>query len=111
MSVIAPELVTAILDRAPVGRLVLCDLGDRPQGLPFVFARVDDAIYSPIDGKPKRRAELSRLAWIERRPEASVIVDHYEADWSRLWFLSIPTCAGRRPGCPSASTLPRLSAG
>ena len=83
------DLVERILDAAPVACLAQKDLGGEPQALPFVFARVDRCLWSPVDGKPKKRANLSRLEWIAAEPQVLVLVDHYEDDWAQLWWLKL----------------------
>ena len=83
------DLVNRILDRSPIARLGQLDIEHKAQALPFVFARLDGELWSPIDGKPKRSAKLDRLAWIEAEPEVCVLIDHYEADWSKLWWLKL----------------------
>lgn len=85
----APELVDRILDNVPVGRLAQIDDRGHAQGLPFVFGRVGNALWSPVDGKPKKRASLERLDWIAAHPEVCVVVDHYCEDWSQLWWLKL----------------------
>ena len=87
-------IVDQILDCFPVARLGQLDGAGAAQNLPFVFARADGALWSPIDGKPKKHAALDRINWIEDHPEVCVLVDHYEADWSRLWWLKL-YCVGR----------------
>jgi PPOX class probable F420-dependent enzyme len=63
----------------------------RPDGHPHVvaitFALLGDAVVTAIDHKPKTTTSLQRLRNIEARPVASVLVDHYEHDWSRLWWV------------------------
>ena len=83
------HLVHQVLDAAPVARLALCDLDDHMQALAFVFVRQGDSLWSPIDGKPKKSAQLSRLRWLQRRPDVCVLLDHYAADWSELWWLRL----------------------
>ncbi|MGR9091956.1 MAG: TIGR03668 family PPOX class F420-dependent oxidoreductase [Gammaproteobacteria bacterium] len=83
------DLVERILDTAPVARLAQKDLSGQPQALPFVFTRVERCLWSPIDGKPKKRANLSRLEWIAAQPQVLVLVDHYEDDWAQLWWLKL----------------------
>lgn len=85
----AKNIVERIADAAPVARLGQLDEEGHPQALPFVFARTGDALWSPVDGKPKKHARLSRLAWIAKHPEVCVLVDHYADDWSRLWWLKL----------------------
>ncbi|MCA1674649.1 MAG: TIGR03668 family PPOX class F420-dependent oxidoreductase, partial [Actinobacteria bacterium] len=73
--------------RAPVARLATV----RPDGLPHVvpvtFALDHDTLVTAIDQKPKTTTSLQRLKNIEAHPFASVIIDHYEDDWSRLWWV------------------------
>lgn len=86
---LATDLLQALLDRMPVARLALRDLDDQPEALPIVFARVGETLYSPIDGKPKRGRTLGRLARLERAPGVMLVLDHYDADWSRLWWVRL----------------------
>ncbi|MGF1596753.1 MAG: TIGR03668 family PPOX class F420-dependent oxidoreductase [Acidimicrobiales bacterium] len=47
-------------------------------------------LVTAVDHKPKRHRRLARLANIERRPEATILVDHRDAaDWSALWWARI----------------------
>jgi PPOX class probable F420-dependent enzyme len=46
-----------------------------------------ETLYSAVDDKPKRSRRLKRLVNIRRHPDVSVTVDHYEEDWSRLWWV------------------------
>jgi PPOX class probable F420-dependent enzyme len=81
--------VAHILERWPVARLALLDETGEPRQLPIVFARAEGVLWSPVDGKPKRSAELARLRLLERRPAVSLLLDDYAADWSRLWWLEL----------------------
>ncbi|MEM7466781.1 MAG: pyridoxamine 5'-phosphate oxidase family protein [Pseudomonadota bacterium] len=78
-----------LIDSTASGRLAQLDAEGQVHAIPFVFVRQGDALYSPVDGKPKRHAKLSRLAWIKAAPAVTVLLDHYEDDWSRLWWLRI----------------------
>jgi PPOX class probable F420-dependent enzyme len=71
----------------PVARLATVDREGVPHLVPVVFAVVGDVIYSSVDGKPKRSRSLKRLANIVANPRVSVLADHYEDDWSRLWWV------------------------
>ena len=57
-----------------------------PHVVPICFAVDGDVIWSAVDAKPKRTRALRRLENIARDPRVSVLVDHYEEDWSRLWW-------------------------
>jgi PPOX class probable F420-dependent enzyme len=61
----------------------------RPQIVPIVFVLIDSAIFSPIDGKPKRTGTLQRIRNVARNEAVSLLLDHYEADWRALWWLRI----------------------
>jgi PPOX class probable F420-dependent enzyme len=86
---IPEEVVARILERWPVARLALLDAEGGPRQLPIVFARAEGALWSPVDGKPKRSSEPARLHLLERHPRVSLLLDEYAADWSRLWWLEL----------------------
>jgi PPOX class probable F420-dependent enzyme len=69
-----------------VARLATADEDGRPHLVPLVFVVLADVIYSVIDGKPKSGRPLRRLANIERNSRVSVLADHYDDDWSQLWW-------------------------
>ena len=52
--------------------------------VPICFAVVDGWVASAVDHKPKRTGQLLRLDDIEAAGSATVLVDHYDEDWSRL---------------------------
>ena len=51
------------------------------------FAVDGDRIYSAVDAKPKRTRDLKRLRNIQADPRVAVLADHYEDEWSRLWWV------------------------
>ena len=56
--------------------------------VPFTFAALDDhTLVSAVDHKPKRTTQLRRLANVRARPSVTVLVDHYDEDWTRLWWV------------------------
>jgi PPOX class probable F420-dependent enzyme len=71
----------------PVARLATVDPSGAPHLVPIVFAVTGDVIHSAVDAKPKRTRHLRRLANIAANPRVSVLADHYEDDWSRLWWV------------------------
>jgi PPOX class probable F420-dependent enzyme len=84
-----PGWAGELLEEARVGRLGLLDDVDRPRVLPVTFALAEDAVWTAIDDKPKRRAEPARVGFLRRRPEAALCVDRYEDDWSRLAWVQL----------------------
>jgi PPOX class probable F420-dependent enzyme len=72
---------------ARVARLATVTPDGRPHVVPVVFAFADGVVYTAVDGKPKSTARLKRLANIEHDPRVSVLVDHYDEDWSALWWV------------------------
>jgi PPOX class probable F420-dependent enzyme len=83
--------VRAALKAARVGRLATLDAAKRPHLVPICFVFDGVVIYSAIDRKPKRvlPARLARLRNIAHTPQVALLVDHYEEDWKRLWFVLI----------------------
>lgn len=72
---------------ADVAHLATADAQGRPHLVPIVFALHDDILWSAVDAKPKRTRALRRLANIAANPAVCVLVDHYEDDWTRLWWV------------------------
>jgi PPOX class probable F420-dependent enzyme len=58
-----------------------------PHVVPVVFALDDDRIVVAVDSKPKRTTALRRLRNIEQNPRVCFLVDHYDDDWTRLWWV------------------------
>lgn len=72
---------------AAVARLATVTPDGPPHVVPIVFAVVEDTIFTAVDGKPKTSRRLRRLANIEANPRVSILVDHYDDDWSQLWWV------------------------
>jgi PPOX class probable F420-dependent enzyme len=71
---------------AAVARLATLGPAGRPHLVPVTFALDGDRIYTIVDGKPKTTANLARLRNIAADPRVTVLADHYEDDWDRLWW-------------------------
>ena len=74
---------------ARVAHLATVDAGARPHIVPVVFALAGEVIYFAVDAKPKRTLALKRLANIAANPAVSILVDHYDDDWERLWWVRV----------------------
>lgn len=72
-----------------MARLATIDPEGRPHLVPICFALADDLLYSAVDQKPKRSPHLQRLENIRLHPQVAVLVDHYEDDWTRLWWARL----------------------
>jgi PPOX class probable F420-dependent enzyme len=80
--------VDHVLATWPVACLATTD-GESPHAVPIVFAWVRGYLWSPIDGKPKNDGELVRLRNVRSNERVSVLLDHYDDAWSRLWWLRV----------------------
>ena len=61
-----------------------------PRLVPVTFAVLGELLCFAVDEvKPKRDARLARLDDIARDPRVALLVDHYDADWSALWWVRI----------------------
>jgi PPOX class probable F420-dependent enzyme len=77
------------LGGARVARLATVDADGRPHVVPIAFAHDDENLYFAVDDKPKRSRNLKRLRNIAGNPRVSVLIDHYEDDWTRLWWVRL----------------------
>jgi PPOX class probable F420-dependent enzyme len=71
---------------ARVARLATVGASGAPHLVPVVFAVDGDAIFSAVDAKPKRTTDLQRLRNVQREPRVALLADHYDEDWSALWW-------------------------
>jgi len=83
----------ARLADARVARLATVTAEGSPHLVPCCFVLVGDTVYSAVDGKPKTTLALRRLANIAAHPRASLLVDHYDDDWSTLWWVRVDAAA------------------
>ncbi|MFI5316798.1 MAG: pyridoxamine 5'-phosphate oxidase family protein [Myxococcota bacterium] len=100
--------IERILARWPVARLATLASDGRAQLVPIVFAESGGALWSPVDGKPKRGPELARLRNLRREPRVCLLLDHYDADWSALWWLRLD---GRASVVPASGAEALAAAG
>jgi PPOX class probable F420-dependent enzyme len=86
-----PPEINALLQQERVARLAMVDEAGRPHVVPIVFALAGDSVYTPIDSKPKSvdTARLRRVRNIATNAGVTVLVDRYQEDWSRLWYVQL----------------------
>jgi PPOX class probable F420-dependent enzyme len=81
------------VEEARIARLATLTLEGRPHLVPICFALDGDLLYTAVDEKPKRSRRLQRLANVRAHPQVVVLVDHYDEDWSRLWWVRLKGAA------------------
>src|SRR4029450_2116273 len=78
-----------LVSSAPVGRLATVRGDGRPHVVPLCFVLTDDVVYSAVDDKPKRHRHLQRISNVLTTGAACLLVDEYDDDWSRLWWVRV----------------------
>lgn len=80
-----------LLTSARIGHLATANENARPHVIPVCFSTDGRSIYSVLDQKPKRTAltRLRRVKNILVNPQATLLIDHYDEDWGKLWYLMV----------------------
>jgi PPOX class probable F420-dependent enzyme len=98
---VSPEEALRRAADARVGRIATVRPDGTPHVVPLVFAIVlagadrpsrptlAPTLYWVVDDKPKRSVRLARLDNLAANPAAEVVVDAYDDDWSRLWWVRL----------------------
>lgn len=86
-----PRAVQSRLKEARAARLSTVDSKMRPHIVPICFVYDRGVFYSALDEKPKSVAaeRLARVRNIVARPQVALLIDEYDEDWTRLWFVLI----------------------
>jgi PPOX class probable F420-dependent enzyme len=79
------------LKDARVARLATSDDKNQPHLIPICFVYDGKLFYSAVDRKPKRVPpdRLARLRNIRAVPRVALLIDEYDEDWTRLWYILI----------------------
>jgi PPOX class probable F420-dependent enzyme len=83
------DTMRARVSEARVGHLATVRPDGRPHVVVLCFAIVDDEIVTAVDAKPKSTTALARLDNVRAHPEVALLVDHYDDDWARLWWVRV----------------------
>jgi PPOX class probable F420-dependent enzyme len=84
------ELQGAFVASRRVAHLATADRQAIPHVVPVCYALADLNLYITIDEKPKRvGSTLKRLRNIAENPSVTLVVDHYDEDWSRLGWVML----------------------
>jgi PPOX class probable F420-dependent enzyme len=83
--------ISAKLKNARVARLATVDSAGRPHIVPVCFVYRGKVFYTAIDQKPKRipPQKLARLRNLKHSPHVALLIDHYDEDWTRLWYILV----------------------
>lgn len=74
---------------ARVARLASVDPAGRLHVVPICFALDGETLVSAVDAKPKASTRPQRLVNVRASPEVALLVDEYDEDWSRLWWVRL----------------------
>ena len=79
------------LASAQSAHLATADASGAPHVIPVCYACDGESLFSVLDQKPKRAqvTRLRRVRNIQENPQVSLVVDHYEDDWSRLGYILV----------------------
>ena len=83
-----PWIAEALRD-SRVARLGTLGADGAVRLVPICFAVVGDQLVSAVDHKPKRTGQLRRLDDMVASGTATVLLDHYDEDWTRLWWVRV----------------------
>jgi PPOX class probable F420-dependent enzyme len=93
MPSLPPATAADRLAAARVGHLATVGADGAPHVVPVCFALAGARVYTAVDAKPKQTRALKRVANVRATGRASLLVDHYEEDWSRLWWVRVDGAA------------------
>ena len=97
-----PALAKQRVHEARVGRLGTVTPDGRPHLVPVCFALLDEVAYTAVDAKPKSTLDLRRLRNIEATPATCLLVDHYDENWTQLWWVRLDGSARVVGSAPEA---------
>jgi PPOX class probable F420-dependent enzyme len=105
----SPNRVRKRLKEARVARLATLDAKRQPHIVPVCFAYDGKVFYTAVDRKPKRvpGERLARLQNIRVVPRVALLIDEYDEDWTRLWYILI---RGKAELIPESARKERASA-
>ena len=99
-----------IIAKATVARLATVDSECKPHLIPVVFVFDNDCYFIPIDEKTKRSKpeNLKRTKNIQQNPNVALLIDEYNEDWGKLYFIMIQGKASIIGGKESDQNEPAL---
>jgi len=91
MSLKLNQKTRTLISRAKVARLATVDQKLYPYVVPVVFVFHGNSFFIPLDEKTKtvNPKNLKRVKNIEKNPNVTLLIDKYQNDWKKLFFLMI----------------------
>lgn len=84
---LSAEQARARFADCPVAVLGTVDeAGEAAHLVPVTYVVSGDRVFIAIDDKPKRTQDLKRLRNIAAYPRVCLLAQHYQDDWSGLWW-------------------------
>jgi PPOX class probable F420-dependent enzyme len=80
-----------MIDKARVARLATVDSECKPHLIPVVFVFDNYSYFIPIDEKTKRSRpeKLKRAKNIQQNSNVTLLIDDYNENWRKLYFIMI----------------------
>jgi len=91
MSLKLNQKTMTLIKGAKVARLATVDQKSHPYVVPVVFVFHENSFFIPLDEKVKtvNARKLKRVKNIEKNPNVTLLIDKYQNDWKKLFFLMI----------------------
>jgi len=91
MSLKLNQKTLTLIKRAKVARLGTVDQKLYPYVVPIVFVFHENSFFIPLDEKKKtvNSKNLKRVKNIEKNPNVTLLIDRYQNNWKKLFFLMI----------------------
>lgn len=83
---LSAEQARARFAASPVAVLGTVGPGGAAHLVPVTYVVSGDRVFIAIDDKPKRGHDLKRLRNIAANPRVCLLAQHYQEDWSGLWW-------------------------
>jgi len=83
--------ISTKLKNARVAHFSTVGPSGHPHIVPVCFVYRRRVFYTAVDQKPKRAPaqKLARLRNIQQWPQVALLIDHYEDDWRKLWYILV----------------------
>lgn len=84
MTVLSQDEMRARAEQARVAHVGTIDEHVRAHLVPVTFVIDRDTFYSPTDAAPR---PVKRLRNLEHHPGVTILVDSYDEDWAKVWWI------------------------